>query len=186
MTQTKQQIRTEISAKRKTLEPSWLETTSTQVAENIQMLDVFQSSKTVALYMTIGGEVSLQTLFPACWDLGKRTCIPIFNAETNLYEMAKIATDTPCRTGRYGIREPISPTLVAMDEIGLIAVPGVAFDLRGNRLGRGGGYYDRLLEGFCGDAVGIAFDFQLLPQIPTTRHDQPMQRIVTETKFLNF
>ena len=135
--------------------------------------------------MAIGGGVSLQTLFSGCWKLDKRTCIPVFNEETKHYEMAEIIEDTPCRIGHYGIREPLSPAFVAMNEIDLVAVPGVAFDPNGNRLGRGGGYYDRLLEGFCGHATGIAFDFQLLPRVPADAHDQPVGCIVTETKILN-
>jgi len=181
----KEQIRREIAKKRKGLTAPWLESASAQVTENLQSLEAFHAAKTVALYMAVGGEVGLKTLFPVCWGHGKHTCIPVFNVETKLYEMAEITAGTPCRTGRYGIREPISPALVAMDEIDLIAVPGVAFDLHGNRLGRGGGYYDRLLEGFCGHATGIAFDFQLRPRVPADAHDQPVGCIVTETKILN-
>ena len=181
----KQGIRHEIAAKRKALETEWLETTSARVVENFQALAAFQSAKTVALYMAIGGEVNLETLFPTCWELGKRTCIPVFNERSKLYEMAEIAADTPCRTGRYGIREPISPSLVSMDQIDLIAVPGVAFDPHGNRLGRGGGYYDRLLDGFAGNAAAVAFDFQILPRTPTDAHDKPVQCIATESKILN-
>ncbi len=181
----KERIRKEIENQRRALDLQWLEAASARVVENFQTLEAFQSSKTVALYMAIGGEVELDPLFSKCWKLDKHTCIPVFNVETKCYEMAEITADTPCRTGRYGIREPISPALVAMDEIDLIAVPGVAFDLHGNRLGRGGGYYDRLLEGFCGHATGIAFDFQLRPRVPADAHDQPVGCIVTETKILN-
>lgn len=181
----KQDIRTGITAKRKALDPQWMKAASAQVVENFQTLEAFQSAKTVALYMAIGGEVDLETLFPKCRELGKRTCIPVFNAETNLYEMAEIAADTECRTGRYGIREPIPPSLVPMNQIDLIAVPGVAFDPQGNRLGRGGGHYDRLLEGFGGYTAGVAFNFQILPRIPTDEHDQPVLSIATETKIFN-
>ena len=181
----KERIRREIAEKRKRLEARWLEATSARVAKNLLLLEAFQSAKTVALYMGIDGEVDLDGLFPICRKLGKRTCIPVFNAETKRYEMAQIMEDTPCHTGRYGIREPISPTLVTMDEIDLIAVPGIAFDPNGNRLGRGGGYYDRLLEGFRGYAAGVAFDFQILPKIPADAHDQPVECIATETRILN-
>ena len=181
----KERIRREMAARCKTLEPDWIQTASAQVAENFQALEAFRSAKTVALYMAIGGEVSLETLFPTCWKLGKRTCIPVFNEGTKLYEMAEIAADTPCRTGHYSIREPTFPSLVSMDQIDLIAVPGVAFDPHGNRLGRGGGYYDRLLDGFCGCAAATAFYFQILPRIPTHVHDKPVQHIATQSKILN-
>jgi 5-formyltetrahydrofolate cyclo-ligase len=181
----KEQIRKKIEVQRRVLDTQWVEAASARIVENFLTQDVFLSAKTIAFYMAIGGEANLGSLFPTCWKLGKRTCIPVFDADSNLYKMAGIAADTPCRTGRYGIREPISPTLVSMDQIDLIAVPGVAFDPHGNRLGRGGGHYDRLLEGFRGVAVGIAFDFQLLPQIPAEAHDRPVGGIVTESKILN-
>ena len=182
---TKQNIRREMAAKRKALEAQWLEAASVKVAKNLQSLDAFRAAQTVALYMGMDGEVDLDGLFPICRKLGKRTCIPVFNAKTKLYEMAEITENTPCHTGHYGIREPISPSLVAMNDIDLIAVPGIAFDPNGTRLGRGGGYYDRLLEGFRGYAAGVAFDFQILPQIPADAHDQPVECIATETRILN-
>lgn len=181
----KQDIRAEIATQRKALDPKWRLAASARVAENFQTLAAFQSAKNVALYMEIDGEVKIDALFPTCWDLGKRTCIPVFNAATKLYEMAKVVADTRYRMGHYGIREPISPAPISMTQIDLIAVPGVAFDRHGNRLGRGGGYYDRLLEEFSGHAAAVAFDFQILPLIPTNVHDKPMHSISTETKIFN-
>jgi 5-formyltetrahydrofolate cyclo-ligase len=72
-----------------------------------------------------------------------------------------------------------------MESIELMAVPGVAFDRNGNRLGRGGGYYDRLLAGFSGLSAGVSFDFQLFPQIPSEPHDIPVDTIVTEFGIIN-
>ena len=181
----KQDIRRDIAAERAALDPQWLESASARVVENVQALAAFKAAKTVALYMAMDGEVNLDALLPRCWELGKRTCIPVFNHTTKLYEMAEITPNTAYHTGHYGIREPDSPAPVTMDTIELIAVPGVAFDRNGNRLGRGGGYYDRLLEGFLGHTVAVAFDFQILPRIPTDGHDRPMHCIVTETRFFN-
>ena len=98
--------------------------------------------------------------------------------------MAEITKETLMQTAHYGIQEPISPILIPSDLINVMAVPGVAFDRRGNRLGRGGGYYDRLLNNFCGYAVAVAFDFQVLPKIPYESHDIPVNEIVTETKLI--
>jgi len=178
----KQDIRKQVEAKRKALDAQWLKAASARVVENLQSLEVFQSSETVALYMAIAGEVNLDSLFPKCWELGKRTCIPVFNAKTKLYEMAEITPETECFTGHYGIQEPLSPALFPMGNVDLVVVPGVAFDREGSRLGRGGGYYDRLLEGFSGASVAVAFDFQILPKIPLEQHDKPVDILVTETE----
>ncbi len=181
----KQEIRKQVEARRRALDPCWVETASVSIIRYFQTLEAFQSAGTIALYMAIGGEVNLDSLFPECWKSGKRTCIPVFNAEAKIYEMAEITHETDFKTGHYGIREPVSPALCPMDEIDLVAVPGVAFDRKGRRLGRGGGYYDRLLAGFPGLSVALAFDFQILPAIPTEPHDRPVDALVTETKIVN-
>ena len=182
---TKEQIRNEISKKRSALDHRWVEAASTRVIRNFQSLEAFQSAETIALYMAIGGEVNLDPLFPECWKSGKRTCIPVFNAEAKIYEMAEITSKTDCITGHYGIQEPISPALCPMDKIDLVAVPGVAFDRKGRRLGRGGGYYDRLLAGLSGVSAALVFDFQILPAIPVEPHDRPVDTLVTEIKIVN-
>ena len=182
MPQTKQQIRATIAAQRKSFDFQWLERASDQIVTNFLTLEVFHSSETVALYMAIGGEVRMDSLFTECWKRGKRTCIPVFNAERNVYDMAEISPETCFKVGNYGIKEPISPTLVPLDEIDLIAVPGVAFDLTRNRLGRGGGYYDRILEDFGGTSVAVAFGFQILEEIPVDPHDEPVDILITEIK----
>lgn len=183
MPKTKQELRSEIADQRKNLGFQWLETASQQLIDHFQTLEEFQTSEVIALYKALGGEVNLETLFPKCWKLGKRTCIPIFNKQMRIYEMTEINESTQFRTGHYGIREPLEMHRLNLAEIDLIAVPGVGFDLKGNRLGRGGGYYDRMLNEFTGFAVGIAFEFQLFPKIPAENHDQRVQAVLTERKY---
>jgi len=182
----KKRIRQEVSERREVLEFQWLEAASGQIVEKFQTLEAFQSSKTIALYMAIGGEVDLEPLFSKCWKLGKHTCIPVFNTKAKIYEMAVVSAETQYQTGHYGIQEPLSPTLLPMNRIDLVAVPGVAFDRTGNRLGRGGGYYDRLLDGFSGISAAVAFDFQIFPQIPCEPHDRSVDALVTETGIVKF
>lgn len=184
MPETKQQLRSLIAAKRKALDGQWQEAASRQLIDRFQRLEVFQTSETIALYKDIGGEVKLDPLFSNCWKLGKRTYIPVFNEKMRVYEMTEVSESTQFRTGHYGIREPLELNLLKLSAIDLIAVPGVGFDSQGNRLGRGGGYYDRMLKGFTGTSVGISFDFQVFSEIPAENHDQRVQAIVTETKYI--
>jgi 5-formyltetrahydrofolate cyclo-ligase len=85
-------------------------------------------------------------------------------------------------SGQFGIREP-APTCVEIPlaDLDLVLVPGVAFDASGHRLGRGKGYYDRLLEHFAGKKIGIAFDEQMVGAVPTEKNDGRMDVIVTPT-----
>ena len=94
---------------------------------------------------------------------------------------------TPLSKGDYGIFEPHpdSPTLQP-DEIDLILVPAVACDVRGYRLGYGGGFYDRLLssaEWALKPTVGIVFEFAYLPELPVDQWDKPLHSICTENQF---
>ncbi len=185
MPYSKQQIRENMAAKRKALDPEWVEAASGSVIERFRQMEVFRSAGTVALYKAIAGEIILEPLFEICWDAGKKTCIPLFNAVEKKYEMVEIDESTCFKTGHYGILEPVSPRApLPLSTIDLMAVPGVAFDFRGNRLGRGGGFYDRFLDRFGGVSAAVAFDFQLLPQVPVEEHDLPVEWIVTERKVI--
>lgn len=181
----KARLRNEIAAHRRTLDIDWTHEASSKILEALQELGAFSAAKTVALYKALPGEVQLENLFPLCWGLGKETCIPVFNTTLRAYEMATVDRDTSYATGNYGIVEPRSPSLMEFNRIDLIVVPGVAFDTEGNRLGRGGGYYDRFLDGFCGVTTAVAFDFQIFPTIPHDVHDRSVNYIVTESKVVD-
>ncbi len=180
----KTQLRKDIAGKRDVLDPQWIMRASEAIIQKVQTLDAFKRAKMVALYNAIKGEVKLDALFELCWKQEKQTCIPVFNTEGNYYELAGICSETRFITGNYGILEPESPSLLAVESVDLIIVPGVAFDPAGNRLGRGGGYYDRLLHGFSGISTAVAFDFQLFPHIPIDSHDIPVDFVITQTKIV--
>ncbi|MBN2163936.1 MAG: 5-formyltetrahydrofolate cyclo-ligase [Pontiellaceae bacterium] len=184
MSETKQQMRREIAALRRKLQPEWVVTASQQITERLRSEETFQSARSVALYKAIAGEVQLEELFAECWQLGKRTVIPVFNAAVNCYELAEVDANTPFVTGNYGIQEPVDAPRVPVEQLDLMVVPGIAFDAAGNRLGRGGGYYDRLLTGFQGTAIAVAFDFQFLDTVPHENYDIPMDFVVTPTNVL--
>lgn len=181
----KAELRKQIATQRGQLDPAWISYASKRIVQSLSTLPEFKAAQSVGLYLAIGGEVMIDALLPVCWEQGKHTCIPVFNAEMELYEMAEISDGTEFSVGHYGIREPVSPQPVGMDWPDLIVAPGVAFDTKGRRLGRGGGYYDRLLDGFKGAVVGVAFDFQVFPAVPTDAHDQSVDTIVTETKVVD-
>ncbi len=89
------------------------------------------------------------------------------------------------RTGRFGIREPVDRcTHLGLNRLDLILVPGVAFDLNGRRVGRGKGYYDRLLRLASGRKCGVGFDEQLVSEVPVEAHDILLNCILTPTRWL--
>ena len=131
--------------------------------------------------MPLADEVNIAPLFQTP---GKTFYIPAFDEATGIYRMARLTAEL--KKGRFGIPEPAVPVFAAGDELDLIVVPGVAFDRAGRRIGRGGGFYDRLLPQYRAVRAGICFDLQCLKTIPAEEHDIQMNLVATETKILKF
>jgi 5-formyltetrahydrofolate cyclo-ligase len=138
--------------------------------------------------MATAGEVDLDGLVDALLRAGRSVWLPRFRVVGDAYEMVRIASlADDVGSGAFGIREPCGalPALPIEERCArgvLWLVPGVAFDPAGNRLGRGRGYYDRLLHGVRGVRVGVAWDWQVIAQVPHTDRDEPMNWIVTDTR----
>jgi len=161
---------------------------SQQIIVNLQQLDVYRSAAAVHVYVNLPGEVQTQTLLTQLLASGRRVYVPYCVAGNRL-QLFHLKNQSELTPGAYGILEPTAELQADAArrgdaaELDLIIVPGVAFDRSGGRLGRGKGYYDRLLATRRSDATvaALAFDCQLVPQVPVSTHDQPMSLIVTET-----
>ncbi|MGM9759860.1 MAG: 5-formyltetrahydrofolate cyclo-ligase [Parabacteroides sp.] len=139
---------------------------------------LFQTAHTVALYHALPDEVQTAS-FIHQWYRQKRLILPLVQGE----ELLLLQYEGPdsVEKGAFGIWEPKADCrAVAPTEIDLLIVPGVAFDRKGNRLGRGRGFYDRLLTRISAPKIGICFNFQLLDAIPTEPFDQQMDWILTD------
>jgi 5-formyltetrahydrofolate cyclo-ligase len=112
--------------------------------------------------------------------------LPCFDPDNEIYHPRRV-TDlrVEIMSGKFGIREPME-TCVAIppNDLDLVLVPGVAFGLDGHRLGRGKGYYDRLLENFTGRKIGVAFDEQIVDAVPSEQNDVRMDLVLTPTRCL--
>jgi 5-formyltetrahydrofolate cyclo-ligase len=114
---------------------------------------------------------------------GKAVCYPIIQDEA--LQFIAVSDPSTLVRGTRGVRQPpFDPArVISLDRLELILVPGAAFTPRGERLGRGGGFYDRLLASpeRRARSLGICFDCQLLPELPVEPHDQPVDGVVTES-----
>ncbi|MDH3999570.1 MAG: 5-formyltetrahydrofolate cyclo-ligase, partial [Desulfuromonadales bacterium] len=86
----------------------------------------------------------------------------------------------------FGVLEPRGSDVVSLEDISVMVVPGIAFDLSGHRLGYGRGFYDRVLHSASTltATVGFAYDFQVVPMLPSQPHDQPLSHLVTESRII--
>lgn len=143
-------------------------------------------ARSVLFYSAMAGEIDLSELLEDGLQSGKAIALPRFNPETGVYEAFQISDRAAdCSPGKFGISEPTSRCApFPLMQLDLALVPGVAFDATGHRLGRGQGFYDRLLAEIDGVKCGVAFDQQIVNGIPREEHDVRMNCILTPTRWL--
>ncbi len=137
----------------------------------------------VLAYLSDGLEVDLDPTIESLLDRGGTVAVPVVMAERGRMAPARITTLDPTAMirDRYDLRSPREPLdLIALDRLDLVIVPGVAFTTEGHRLGRGGGYYDRLLRDLPGGVrrVGVCHACQVVPSLPTESHDVTIDDLI--------
>lgn len=147
---------------------------------------VWQSGTRLLFFAPMPGEIDVWPLIERALAAGKLVALPQFDAQANGYKACQIRDlDQDVQPGRFGIREPASRCPgVALNRLDFILAPGVAFDLHGHRLGRGRGYYDQLLAAVNGTTCGVAFDEQIVDDLPVEPHDSDVNCIVTPTRWI--
>lgn len=157
------------------------------LSENLFKLEIIKKAKNIMIYYSIRKEVATVSLIGLLLKLGKTVALPVCTPEMDL-NAAVISDLGQLQPAPHGLMEPGSEAaLLDNNEIELVVVPGVAFDEKGYRLGHGAGYYDRFLSKVSnGFKLGLAYDFQLVPQVPVERHDIAMDAILTPTRYLSF
>jgi 5-formyltetrahydrofolate cyclo-ligase len=148
--------------------------------------EAYQRAHCVGLYSPFLNEVQTELVARRCLADRKRLVYPRVAGMT--LQFVEVSGPEELVPGTYGIPEPSGQRLIALEEIDLLVVPGVAFDLVGHRLGYGKGYYDRTLA-VCKpglERVGFAYEFQVVEQLPAAAHDCRLTQLVTEQRLLRF
>ena len=142
----------------------------------------YLAAQTVMAYAAMSEEPDLSPVLANILASGRRLVLPRCETRTVMTGRQVFGPDD-LSPGMFGILEPnCSLPKVNPSEIDLVLVPGVGFDPRGRRLGRGNGYYDRFLHGFLGRTIGICFSDRLIQTIPTEDHDRSVDAVITDTK----
>jgi len=149
-------------------------------------LPVLATARIVGAYASITGEVATGDLLSELLSEGKRLVLPVIKKTAATMEFREVKKLKGMVTGVYGILEPREGDLYSPHCIDLLFVPGVAFDRRGGRLGRGKGYYDRYLKALRPGVlkVGLAFSEQLATEVPRNKEDVNMDLLVTEEEVI--
>ena len=152
-------------------------------------LAAFQDAKTIALFAPLASEPEVRPLAEEAWARGRRVVFPLMSRPGDAPRLTWLAAPTweeLVLAGPFGIREP-DPARCARvepEELDCLFVPGLAYDARGGRLGRGGGYYDAALAALDVGTprIGLMFACQQAEDIPREAHDQLLTGIVTDTR----
>ena len=158
---------------------------SQAVCQLIFESDAWKQAAQLLLYIPILGEIDINPLIKKGLEVGKEIALPRFSPENNAYEACAIPNLGELVIGKFGIPEPsLGCQKIGTKQLDLVIVGGVAFDGLGGRLGRGGGFFDRLLADISAKKCGVCFDQQVHPDVPMERHDVKMDMIATPSGWL--
>lgn len=181
-------MRTEALLRRESLPPATLIPWSRRIQERVIHFLPYLISPSVALYSPIGNEVATEEIRDHALRTGKKVFYPKLGGGENL-DLVEVKSAEEMRLGRYGILEPGGDRrLEERDREGLaVFIPGIIFDHHGNRLGRGKGWYDRLIE-LLGEGprfVALAYEFQVVKDLPVEEWDRKVRHIITERRVID-
>jgi 5-formyltetrahydrofolate cyclo-ligase len=182
----KRSIRAQFLSERRALKLEICIAKSAEIQHKFLLSEQFHCADCLALYSTIHNEVLTEVVARQALKAGKTLVYPrVKNDDLEFVEVLDLTELVP---GTFGVLESQGNRLVPVEELDLVVVPGVAFDLAGHRLGYGRGFYDRALLACRSDCtkVGFAYDSQLLAALPSAKHDQKLSMLMTEQRTLNF
>lgn len=194
----KKGLRDRLRRVRRGLSPEEVDRLSDSVCHHAQMLPYFQKASSVGLYLSVDNEVNPASLLHAATLSQKAIFLPVVDKERHTMRFVWYQEGDPLTVGAFGIHEPAlllgkgrsdkQPCSVVL-EMDVLFVPLVAFDRSGQRLGYGGGFYDRALASHHARAsveahkplrIGLAYAFQEVPVLPCAAHDEPLDFVVTD------
>ena len=157
---------------------------SARLCDAIRLAEAWHTARTVAIFAPLPGEPDVEML----WAHAESRTFAYPRVEGDWLALHTVRSPLELQPRQWGLREPAANpgSAVAPDSMDLILVPGIAFSRSGARLGRGRGYYDRLLSTLPDHVckIGVCFDFQLVPELPTDPHDQAVDLVATESGIL--
>jgi 5-formyltetrahydrofolate cyclo-ligase len=188
----RQSLRKSLRQRRAQLDQDWCTANSRQICKHLAASWLYRRARHIAFYFAQGNEASLELLMHDAWQAGKQVYLPILGLRySGQLWFVPCQPNTPLYKNRFGIAEPVHASherRTKLRKLDLILMPLVAFDQDGNRLGMGGGFYDKTLAGLntsCSGwsrpkRIGIAYAIQGVETIPGQEWDVPLNAVATE------
>jgi 5-formyltetrahydrofolate cyclo-ligase len=181
----KAELRREIRGRLKALTVEERETGSAAIRQRLEEQPAWKSARAILAYVPMAQEPDLWPSLVQAWDAGRQIALLRHSPETDHYIPCLVRDrDRDLQAGQFGILEPKAHCpIFDLMRLDLVLVPGIGFTLNGGRLGRGKGYYDRLLAGVPALKCGVAFDCQIESEFPLEPHDIQLNCILTPTRW---
>ncbi|MCA9379842.1 5-formyltetrahydrofolate cyclo-ligase [Candidatus Dojkabacteria bacterium] len=152
------------------------------IVKKLLSIEEVTSAKTILVYYPTKSEVDISETFKILEEQGKTIFLP----KVEDYKIANFSQKTYLSAGKNGILEPKGRVTINPRNIDVAIIPGIGFDSAGNRIGHGGGWYDRIIEEINFKyIIGVCFDSQILPIAPNEPHDKSVHLIITEKQIIN-
>ena len=184
----KEDLRKTILSKRDSMDAADNKRLSGTICRSLIALSAYESSKTIMCFVSFRSEVNTGIIIKNILDRGKRLVVPVADIKTKSLKLSYVNSIGDLVPGAYGIPEPSPSSFreASPEDIDLVLVPGACFNLKGYRIGYGGGYYDKFLPGIRKDALalGLCFDFQIVSSIEPEKHDVPVDMVLTEKRMI--
>ncbi|HXC61933.1 MAG TPA: 5-formyltetrahydrofolate cyclo-ligase [Nitrospiria bacterium] len=186
----KASLRTLLLQRRERLSPEAVHRKSEAIRQRLFALDEFRAAGLIHFFIAIGREVETLPMIQEAITLQKRVVVPVVVPESMDMRLSELLKDSPLVQGVRGTLQPSPDQIrpINTSEIDLMLVPGMAFDRHGHRLGRGSGYFDRLLgQSFKKSMpiIALAYELQLVEHIPVMDHDKKVDKIITEERVID-
>ncbi|GAA0538760.1 5-formyltetrahydrofolate cyclo-ligase [Rheinheimera aquimaris] len=187
------QLRKLIRQRRQQLSPAQQQQAANDLVSQALALPALNNSQHIALYLANDSELDTFPLIQTLWQQGKQLYLPVLHPFAAGYLLfVRYDQDTLLYPNRFGIPEPLAEChrLLPVDQLDIIFTPLVAFDLKGNRLGMGGGFYDRTLSQLPtksrSKVIGLAYNCQQVDAVPCEAWDIPLNKVITPGEYFDF
>lgn len=183
MTEDKQKVRRTVKTKLSQLSDDMRVEYTKQIVQQLFFLEDWKQAKVIGITISIPPEIPTLPIIEQAWREGKEVAVPKCHPENRTMEFKKITSFEQLESVYSGLLEPVAETeTIGSAQMDLLLVPGLAFTKAGYRLGFGGGYYDRFLASYKGITLALAYECQVVDELPIEMHDLPVQKIVTTNK----
>ncbi|MFZ3588148.1 5-formyltetrahydrofolate cyclo-ligase [Bacillus sp. DJP31] len=187
MSKTKKELRLDMKKRLQSFSENEVTKFSKQIADTLYSTESWKNSHLIGITISRGNEIETREIIERAWQEGKEVAVPKCLPEEKKMVFKRITTFNQLETVYFGLLEPIVSKTKSVDpqKIDLLIVPGVCFTEKGYRIGYGGGYFDRYLEGYQEQTISLLFECQLLPKLPIESFDVPVQIIITEKRIID-